>query len=144
MKYVRLCGKESLALTLTLSTRRGNIKPAPFPYPRERGYCLLPSQPVKLKIERTLCHNMNGEQAEAIIMSNGIKQVSKTTEVDERISALMTNSSAISSLSTAVEGTIGPKGLDCMLVDKYGDVTVTNDGATILDKSTPPTPQLKC
>ena len=134
MKYVRLCGKESLALTLTLSPRRGNIKPAPFPYPRERGYCLLPSQPVKLKIERTLCHNMNGEQAEAIIMSNGIKQVSKTTEVDERMSALMTNSSAISSLSTAVEGTIGPKGLDCMLVDKYGDVTVTNDGATILDK----------
>ncbi|MGI6296806.1 MAG: TCP-1/cpn60 chaperonin family protein [Armatimonadota bacterium] len=67
-------------------------------------------------------------------MSSSVKQVSKTTEVDERLAALATNSSAISSLSTAVEGTIGPKGLDCMLVDKYGDVTVTNDGATILDK----------
>ncbi len=67
-------------------------------------------------------------------MSSSVKQVSKTTEVDERMAALATNSSAISSLSTAVEGTIGPKGLDCMLVDKYGDVTVTNDGATILDK----------
>lgn len=67
-------------------------------------------------------------------MSNNVKQVSKTTEVDERLSALMTNSSAIASLATAVEGTIGPKGLDCMLVDKFGDVTVTNDGATILDK----------
>lgn len=65
---------------------------------------------------------------------SSVKQVSKTTEVDERLAALATNSSAISSLSTAVEGTIGPKGLDCMLVDKYGDVTVTNDGATILDK----------
>ena len=67
-------------------------------------------------------------------MSNGVKQVSKTTEIDERIAALTTNSSAISSLASAVEGTIGPKGLDCMLVDKFGDVTVTNDGATILDK----------
>ena len=67
-------------------------------------------------------------------MGNSIKQVSKTTEVDERMAALTTNSSAISALSTAVEGTIGPKGLDCMLVDKYGDVTMTNDGATILDK----------
>lgn len=67
-------------------------------------------------------------------MSNNIKQVSKTTEVDERLTALLTNSSAISSLASAVEGTIGPKGLDCMLVDKYGEVTVTNDGATILDR----------
>ncbi|NLN75669.1 MAG: chaperonin [Armatimonadetes bacterium] len=67
-------------------------------------------------------------------MSSHVKQVSKTTDVDERLAALMTNSSAISSLSAAVEGTIGPKGLDCMLVDKFGDVTVTNDGATILDK----------
>ena len=67
-------------------------------------------------------------------MSNNIKQVSKATEVDEHMTALVTNSSAISSLASAVEGTIGPKGLDCMLVDKFGDVTVTNDGATILDK----------
>lgn len=67
-------------------------------------------------------------------MSNNVKQVSKTTEVDERLAALATNSSAVSSLASAVEGTIGPKGLDCMLVDKFGDVTVTNDGATILDK----------
>lgn len=67
-------------------------------------------------------------------VSNNVKQVSKATEVDERMSALLTNSLAISSLATAVEGTIGPKGLDCMLVDKFGDVTVTNDGATILDK----------
>lgn len=67
-------------------------------------------------------------------MSNNVKQVSKTSDVDERLAALITNSSAISSLASAVEGTIGPKGLDCMLVDKFGDVTVTNDGATILDK----------
>lgn len=67
-------------------------------------------------------------------MSNNVKQVSQSTDVDERLPALATNSSAISSLATAVEGTIGPKGLDCMLVDKFGDVTITNDGATILDR----------
>jgi len=67
-------------------------------------------------------------------MSNNVKQVSQSTDVDERLSALVTNSSAISSLASAVEGTIGPKGLDCMLVDKFGDVTITNDGATILDR----------
>ena len=65
-------------------------------------------------------------------MSN-IKQVSKS-DVDERNTALSANSSAISAIASAVEGTLGPKGLDCMLVDRFGDVTVTNDGATILDK----------
>ena len=67
-------------------------------------------------------------------MSNSVKQVSKTSEVDERMAALTANASAVSALASAVEGTLGPKGLDCMLVDKFGDVTVTNDGATILDK----------
>ncbi|MEM2942328.1 MAG: thermosome subunit beta [Candidatus Bathyarchaeia archaeon] len=32
----------------------------------------------------------------------------------------------------AVRSSLGPKGMDKMLVDSFGDVTVTNDGATIL------------
>lgn len=67
-------------------------------------------------------------------MSGNVKQVSSSTEVEERASALVTNANAVAALASAVEGTLGPKGLDCMLVDKFGDVTVTNDGATILDK----------
>jgi chaperonin GroEL (HSP60 family) len=67
-------------------------------------------------------------------MSNNVKQVTKSSEVDERTAALVANSSAIAAIASAIEGTLGPKGLDCMLVDKFGDVTVTNDGATILDK----------
>lgn len=63
-----------------------------------------------------------------------MKQVSKSSEVEEKFAALNANASAIASLASAVEGTIGPKGLDCMLVDRFGDVTVTNDGATILDR----------
>lgn len=67
-------------------------------------------------------------------MSGNIKQGSGSSEIEERASALVTNANAVAALASAVEGTLGPKGLDCMLVDKFGDVTVTNDGATILDK----------
>ncbi|MDD3975822.1 MAG: thermosome subunit beta [Candidatus ainarchaeum sp.] len=35
-------------------------------------------------------------------------------------------------VSNAVKSTLGPKGMDKMLVDELGDVTVSNDGATIL------------
>jgi len=62
-----------------------------------------------------------------------IKQVSKDTEVDERLAALSTNANAIRAIASAVEGTLGPKGLDTMLVDQFGDVVITNDGLTILE-----------
>ncbi|ABZ84985.1 thermosome subunit [Heliomicrobium modesticaldum Ice1] len=61
-----------------------------------------------------------------------VKQVSNNTEVDERLAALMTNANAVRAIASAVEGTLGPKGLDTMLVDKFGDVVITNDGVTIL------------
>ncbi len=35
-------------------------------------------------------------------------------------------------ISEAVKSVLGPKGMDKMLVDSFGDVTVSNDGATIL------------
>lgn len=64
---------------------------------------------------------------------NGKQQVAQNSEVDERLAALMTNANAIRAIAQAVEGTIGPKGLDTMLVDQFGDVVITNDGVTILD-----------
>jgi len=57
----------------------------------------------------------------------------KNAEIDERLAALMTNANAIRAIASAVEGTLGPKGLDTMLVDKFGDVVITNDGVTILN-----------
>ena len=39
---------------------------------------------------------------------------------------------AVTSLSNIVKTSLGPQGLDKMLVDDIGDVTITNDGATIL------------
>ncbi|HZW48560.1 MAG TPA: TCP-1/cpn60 chaperonin family protein [Bacillota bacterium] len=55
-------------------------------------------------------------------------------EGEEKLSALMNNAAAIRAIAAAVEGTIGPKGLDTMLVDRYGDVLITNAGVTILEK----------
>jgi len=37
-------------------------------------------------------------------------------------------------VSEAVKTTLGPKGMDKMLVDSVGDIIVTNDGVTILDE----------
>jgi len=60
------------------------------------------------------------------------REATSGSEVDERLAALMTNSNAIRAIASAVEGTLGPKGLDTMLVDKFGGVVITNDGVTIL------------
>lgn len=42
------------------------------------------------------------------------------------------NVMAASSIANIVKSSLGPVGLDKMLVDDVGDVTITNDGATIL------------
>ncbi len=37
-------------------------------------------------------------------------------------------------VAESVKSSLGPKGMDKMLVDSFGDVTITNDGATILSE----------
>ncbi len=46
--------------------------------------------------------------------------------------ALSNNIAAAKAISDSVRSTLGPRGLDKMLVDSMGDVVVTNDGVTIL------------
>jgi len=53
--------------------------------------------------------------------------------IEQRLSALVNNTAAISAIAAAVEGTLGPKGLDAMLVDSGGDLVVTNAGVAILE-----------
>jgi len=48
--------------------------------------------------------------------------------------ALRINIAAVKAVEEALKSTYGPRGMDKMLVDSLGDVTITNDGATILDK----------
>ena len=42
------------------------------------------------------------------------------------------NIAAAKAVSQTVRTTLGPKGMDKMIVDSFGDVIVTNDGVTIL------------
>ena len=44
------------------------------------------------------------------------------------------NIMAAKTIAEAVKSSLGPKGMDKMLVDSYGDITITSDGRTILDK----------
>jgi thermosome len=48
--------------------------------------------------------------------------------------AQRTNIMAAKLVAETVRTTLGPKGMDKMLVDSLGDVTVTNDGVTILEE----------
>src|SRR4029077_4325248 len=44
------------------------------------------------------------------------------------------NISAARIVSEVVKTTLGPRGMDKMMVDSLGDVTITSDGATVLDE----------
>jgi thermosome len=48
--------------------------------------------------------------------------------------ALSMNISAAKAVANVVRSTLGPKGMDKMLVNGVGDIILTNDGATILDE----------
>ena len=42
------------------------------------------------------------------------------------------NIAAAKAVANAVKSTLGPRGMDKMLVDNIGDITITNDGVTVL------------
>jgi thermosome len=67
---------------------------------------------------------MTGQQP-IIILKEGTKR-------EKGRGAQSNNIMAARAISDAVRSTLGPKGMDKMLVDSMGDVVVTNDGATIL------------
>ena len=54
------------------------------------------------------------------------------TERTRDKSASANNIAAARAIADAVRTTLGPRGMDKMLVDSMGDITITNDGVTIL------------
>ena len=68
---------------------------------------------------------MYGGQQPIFILKEG------TTRTRGR-TAQSNNIAAAKAVADAVRSTLGPKGMDKMLVDSMGDVVITNDGATIL------------
>jgi len=54
------------------------------------------------------------------------------TERSRGSEAMHANIMAARIVSEAIKTSLGPKGMDKMLVDSFGDITITNDGATML------------
>src|SRR3990172_5078684 len=54
------------------------------------------------------------------------------TRRDRGKGAQFNNIAAAKAVADAVRSTLGPRGMDKMLVDSLGDVVITNDGVTIL------------
>jgi thermosome len=48
--------------------------------------------------------------------------------------ALRANITAAMAVAETVKSSLGPRGMDKMLIDTIGDITITNDGATILNE----------
>ena len=64
---------------------------------------------------------------------NGPVLVLKESALQEKgKDAQKNNIMAAKMVADIVKSSLGPRGLDKMLVDSLGDVTITNDGATIL------------
>jgi thermosome len=69
--------------------------------------------------------NNQGQQVPILVLKEG------TTETKDR-DAKRNNITAAKVVAEIVRTSLGPRGMDKMLVDSIGDVTITNDGATIL------------
>ncbi|MCD6558004.1 MAG: TCP-1/cpn60 chaperonin family protein [Candidatus Aenigmarchaeota archaeon] len=67
-----------------------------------------------------------GAQPIFILPEGTLRQIGKDAQ--------KTNIAAAKAVADSVRTTLGPKGMDKMLVDTIGDVVITNDGATILDE----------
>src|SRR5438477_9016962 len=83
------------------------------------------SRPSRLGDKKKLSSELAGQQI--IILKEG---TSRSRGQD----ALKANIMAAKIIAESVRSSLGPKGMDKMLVDGFGDVTITNDGATILDE----------
>ncbi len=68
---------------------------------------------------------MMGGQVPILVLKEG-------TERETGRSAQKKNIEVAKAIADAVRTTLGPKGMDKMLVDSLGDIVITNDGATIL------------
>ncbi|RLF39443.1 MAG: thermosome subunit, partial [Thermoplasmata archaeon] len=67
---------------------------------------------------------MTGQQPIIVLKEGTTREKGETARSNNILAAI--------AISDAVKSTLGPKGMDKMLVDSLGDVVITNDGATLL------------
>src|SRR6056297_3735201 len=80
-----------------------------------------------INVSITMAQQQRMQGQPMIIMGDDAQRV-KDRDAQEH------NISAARAVADAVRSTLGPKGMDKMLVDSMGDVTITNDGVTILQE----------
>ncbi len=73
-----------------------------------------------------LLNNMPDKQPIYILPENIERTIGRDAQRNNILAAKL--------VSDAVKTTLGPKGMDKMLVDSIGDITITNDGVTILEE----------
>ena len=82
---------------------------------------------LKYRPQRRIFYGIrNGKWNQPIIV------LKEGTERSKNKDAQSNNIAAARAVADAVRSTLGPKGMDKMLVDSLGDVVITNDGVTIL------------
>ena len=74
-----------------------------------------------------ICHHLQAGGVPVLVMKEGSKR-SRGREAQHA------NIMAAKVVAESVRSALGPKGMDKMLVDSFGDVTITSDGRTILDE----------
>ncbi|KAJ3102400.1 T-complex protein 1 subunit eta [Phlyctochytrium planicorne] len=67
----------------------------------------------------------NGMQPQIIILKEG-------TDTSQGRGQLLSNINACIAVADTIRTTLGPRGMDKLIVDQKGEVTISNDGATIL------------
>src|SRR5579884_3690741 len=68
---------------------------------------------------------MSAQQVPIVLLKEGTSETKGSQAQRNNITAAKT-------IAEIVRTSLGPRGMDKMLVDSLGDVTITNDGATIL------------
>ena len=54
------------------------------------------------------------------------------TDTSQGVPQIISNINACQAIADAVRTTLGPRGMDKLIVDDHGKATISNDGATIL------------
>lgn len=76
-------------------------------------------------VKKCLTNNNNNKQNNKFRLKEGTRETKKKDAQSNNISAART-------IAEILKSGLGPRGMDKMLVDSLEDVTITNDGATIL------------
>jgi T-complex protein 1 subunit epsilon len=90
--------------------------------------CCIASHIHSLRVYTNVIHRVTDEYGRPFIILKEQQAQSRVSGME----ATKSNILAARSISGLLRSSLGPKGLDKMLVSPDGDVTITNDGATIL------------